>query len=213
MKKNNISFEFKEVYTRLEKVSSTLIGMMENVDENGKRISYDPDIMAWVNKSLACLIDECRDCINILCSDLNNYSEFSFWSGENSDLMREESEGIFSTIQKLLDFWMEVYYEYSISGSSGNPPIISGLAAWGVMLGEECPSLIHTIDKTIYDFQYLENQVNLAEMRCVYAPPEMMSSTRVLNNDGSIGNEYPLNHAVPRDDEENDQFDLNDLLL
>lgn len=204
-------FEIDNIYLLLGHFlvkCQTLYSTLENCGDNF--LAMDPDEMDSEVHYIFNIYTECADKLRVLDSQLASFP-FLYISEKSQKLLHNEITSYLNGMECMYDLenlFGEVFEEYIVSGTSGNPANVSGIIAWQFAFCRKVQDIVQFCKRMMCRLEEINEEIKkreeVIEIACVYASPEEMRKTGDFEEETDI---YPFIHAG--DSEKAGQFCAN----
>lgn len=123
------SNQISGICRRVEKIGSQNDNLFECLNESGQYLAMDPEKIIWIFRNI-------RNSGREILGELKHLRNEKFFSCVDTNLKRtledciQENEMVLSVVEALDDTLSQAYYEYEVSGASGNLANIAPLCLW-----------------------------------------------------------------------------------
>ncbi len=124
-----VSDKISQVCNYVEQTFSQMEDLFEVLNESEQYLAVNPEKLTWIFRDIRNLWRE-------KLGELNHLRNEKFFSYVDTNLKRtledciQESERVLSVVEALNDTLSQAYYEYEVSGTSGNLANIAPLCMW-----------------------------------------------------------------------------------
>lgn len=152
------SNQINGICIRIEKISSQDDRLFECLNESGQYLAMDPEKLIWIFRDI-------RDSWREILGELNHLRNENFFSYVDTNLKRtlkdsiQESKRILSVVEALNDTLSQAYYEYEVSGMSGNLANIAPLCMWQSEYCRQYPYVNNTNMQLVKKLNLIQHEI------------------------------------------------------